>query len=98
MRIIVRTEEPPISIPILFPSALLFNHVTAVLLLLVMLCMQLCGCTPWRKVSPLAGCSPFHIFSAFSRFIFAYWRCRICNPGWELVRVTSRDARVTIKL
>ncbi|MBQ8577415.1 MAG: hypothetical protein IJ449_05550 [Clostridia bacterium] len=92
MRVVVRTPQLPVPIPVLFPSLLLFNHLTAVIGLVVLLILQVCG---KRLPSPL---TPWKCFFLFHRFIFAYWKCRILHPGWKLVDVHSADADVTVKL
>ncbi len=99
MRIIVKPEEFRFPIPILFPSALIFNHLTAVIVLLVMLAMELIGHAPWKNIPYCAKrLTAVRIFFMYSKFIFVYWSCRIANPGWKLVEVTSKGARVRVKL
>lgn len=98
MRIIVRAKALPVPIPVLLPSALIFNHVSAVTVLLVMLTLQLCGRTPWKKLPHIGNPAPFAIFRMYSRLIFVYWRCRITIPGWKLAIISSSDADISIKL
>ena len=94
MRIIVKPEDFRFPIPILFPSVLVFNHITAVIGLVVLLIARLCG-AKWSKSLPL---SPWKCFLLFHRFILGYWMTRIRCPGWKMVEVQSNDADVTIKL
>ena len=58
MRIIVKPEEFRFPIPILFPSVLIFNHITAILGLVVLLTARTCG-AKWSKSLPL---SPWNCF------------------------------------
>ena len=94
MRIIVKPEEFRFSIPILFPSVLIFNHITAIIGLVVLLIARICG-AKWIKSLPI---SPWNCFWMFHRLIIAYWITRFRIPGWKMVEVDSPDARVTIKL
>ena len=94
MRIIVKTEEFRFPIPILFPSVLVFNHITAVIGLVVLLIARAAG-AKWVRSLPL---SPWRCFVLFHKFILTYWITRIRIPGWKAVEVDSPDARVTIKL
>lgn len=94
MRIIVKPEGFRLPIPILFPSLLLFNHITAVLGLAILLIARACK-TKWTRALPL---SPWKCFWLFHRVILAYWLTRIRCPGWKMVEVQSDDADVTIKL
>ena len=94
MRIIVKPEEFRFPIPILIPSVLMFNHLTAIIGLTVLWIARLTG-AKWTKTLPL---SPWNCFLLFHRFILAYWLTRIRIPGWKLVEVQSTDTDVTIKL
>lgn len=96
MRIIVKPEDFRFPIPVLFPSVLVFNHITAVIGLVILLIARTCGAkSKWSKALPL---SPWGCFWLFHRFILAYWITRIRNPGWKLVEVDSADAKVSVKL
>ena len=94
MRIIVKSAELPFPIPILFPSVLIFNHITAGIGLAVLLLARAAG-AKWVRTLSL---SPWKCFGMFHRWILAYWTARIRLPGWKLVQVESSDANVTIKL
>lgn len=88
----VRAEDMPVPIPVLIPSVLLFNHVNAVIGLLVLLLLQCCG----KKLpQPL---TPWKVFGIYHRFVLRYWKCRFLHPGWKLVCVRTKDARVSVKL
>ncbi|MBE6658760.1 MAG: hypothetical protein E7604_09985 [Ruminococcaceae bacterium] len=94
MRIIVKPQDFRFPIPILFPSLLVFNHITAVIGLLILLIARISG-AKWSKSLPLP---PWKCFCLFHRFILGYWMTRIRCPGWKMVEVQSDDADVTIKL
>ena len=94
MRIIVKSEEFRFPIPILFPSILVFNHITAVIGLVVLLIARAFG-AKWVRSLPI---SPWKCFCFFHKFILTYWITRIRIPGWKAVEVESSDADVTIKL
>ena len=92
MRIIVRTEDMPVPIPILIPSVLLFNHVIAVIGLSVLWLLRCFG----KKLPP--PLTPWEAFVLYHRFVLQYWKCRFLHPGWKLVCVRTKDARVSVKL
>ena len=94
MRIIVKPQDFRFPIPILFPSLLVFNHITAVIGLVVLLIARACR-IKWTHTLPL---SPWKYFWLFHRFILVYWMTRTRCPGWKMVEVQSNDADVTIKL
>ena len=94
MRVIVKSEDMRFPIPILIPSVLIYNHLTAVIGLIVLGIARLTG-AKWTKSLPL---SPWKCFCLFHRLIIAYWLTRIRIPGWKMVEVQSDDAAVTIKL
>ncbi len=94
MRIIVKSEDFRFPIPILIPSVLIFNHLTAVIGLTVLGIARLTG-AKWAKSLPL---SPWSCFCLFHRLIVAYWLTRIRIPGWKLVEVEGHDENVSIKL
>lgn len=94
MRIVVKSKEFRFPIPILIPSVLIFNHLTAVIGLAVLLIARAAG-VKWAKALPL---SPWKCFCLFHRLIAAYWLTRIRIPGWKLVEVEGHDENVSIKL
>ena len=93
MRVIVKADGMKCPIPVLIPSILVFNHLTAIIMLVVMLILKAVK----REKYPVP-LSPWKCFWLFHRLIVQYWLCRVRMPGWKLVEVESKDARVTVKL